>query len=471
MKKNKYPRLDNITIQSVGSEGKCVAKHEERVIFIEGQRVAPQDVVDLQIVGKRKNYWEAVPVAFHSYSTERVTPFCKHFGTCGGCKWQHINYEAQLAYKQQQVVDALTRIGKVALPALTPILPAPVQQYYRNKLEFTFSNRRWKMNDEPEGLPEVALGFHIGGHFDKILPLEHCYLQPNPSNDLRHALEAYALKSELPFYDHKKQEGFWRNFMIRTSNTNQTMVVLMVALPKIDVVEATLTHLQAQFPDVTSWHYIINTKLNDSYHDLSPVHWAGKAHIEEQMLDLSGRELTFRISPKSFFQTNSEQAYHLYKIAGEMADIQQDELVYDLYTGTGTIACFVAGKAGKVVGIEYVSEAIEDAKINAQINGIAHTSFYAGDMKALLQPALWEVEGKPDVVITDPPRGGMDLPVVEALLALAPKTIVYVSCNPATQARDLAILDAKYEVVAVQAVDMFPHTHHVENVVKLKLRK
>lgn len=470
MKKSKFPRLDNITIQGVAAEGKCIAKHEERVIFIEGQRVAPQDVVDLQIVGKRKNYWEAVPVAFHSYSAERVEPFCKHFGTCGGCKWQHINYESQLAYKQQQVIDALTRIGKVALPTIAPILPAPTLQYYRNKLEFTFSNRRWKMNQEPEGLPEVALGFHIAGHFDKILPLEHCYLQPSPSNEIRHELEKYALQSDLPFYDHKKQEGFWRILMMRTSNVGQTMVVLMVALPKIDIVEATLAHLQAKFPEVTSWHYIINTKLNDTYHDLTPVHWAGKPYIEEKMPSLQGRELTFRVSPKSFFQTNSEQAYHLYKIAGEMADLQGDELVYDLYTGTGTIACFVADKARKVVGIEYVAEAIADAKVNAQINQIGQASFYAGDMKELLKPALWEVEGKPDVVITDPPRAGMDLPVVEALLALAPKTIVYVSCNPATQARDLALLDAKYEVVAVQPVDMFPHTHHVENIVKLKHR-
>jgi len=440
------------------------------VIFIEGQRVAPQDVVDLQIIGKRKNYWEAVPVAFHTYSPERTEPFCKHFGTCGGCKWQHIAYSAQLAYKQQQVIDALTRIGKVALPAIMPILPAPAGQYYRNKLEFTFSNRRWKMPNEEEDLPTAALGFHVAGHFDKILPLEHCFLQPDPSNDIRHAFEAYAFESGLPFYDYRAHEGFWRNVVIRTANTGQVMVMLIVARPNDEALQKVMTFMQAKFSQVTSWYYLVNTKMNDTYHDLTPVHYAGLAYAEEKMLALNGKQLTFRIGPKSFFQTNSAQAHQLYKIAGEMANLQGTETVYDLYTGTGTIACFVAGNAKKVVGIEYVPEAIEDAKVNAQINQIPHMNFYAGDMKDLLKPALWEVEGTPDVVITDPPRAGMDLPVTEALLALAPSRIVYVSCNPATQARDLAVLDAKYEVVAVQPVDMFPHTHHVENVVGLKLR-
>lgn len=469
-KKNKYPRIDNIAIQGIAAEGKCLTRHNETVIFIDGQRVAPEDVVDLQIIGKRKNYMEAVPVAFHSYSSKRTEPFCKHFGTCGGCKWQHLDYEAQLAYKQQQVIDALTRIGKVELPEILPILPAPQLQYYRNKLEFTFSNRRWKMNDEPDGLPEVALGFHIAGHFDKILPIEHCFLQPEPSNAMRLALEKYALESGLPFYDHKKQQGFWRNVMFRTANTGEAMLMLMVAQPQQEVIDHTMQFLQTQFPQITSWFYIVNTKLNDTYFDLEPVHWAGKTYMEETMLSLSGRELRFRISPKSFFQTNSAQAYNLYKIAGEMADLQGNELVYDLYTGTGTIACFVADKAQKVVGIEYVAEAIEDAKINAQINNITNTKFFAGDMKDLLKPALWKEEGKPDVVITDPPRAGMDVDVAEALMYLEPKTIVYVSCNPATQGRDLSLLGLKYEVVAVQPVDMFPHTHHVENVVKLKLK-
>jgi 23S rRNA (uracil1939-C5)-methyltransferase len=466
-KKNKYPRIDNISIQGIAAEGKCIARHEDRVIFIEGQRVAPEDVVDLQIIGKRKNYWEGVPVAFHSYSNKRVQPFCEHFGTCGGCKWQHLDYQAQLAYKQQQVVDALVRIGKVALPEVEPILPAPSLQYYRNKLEYTFSNKRWKLNDEPEGLPEGALGFHIAGHYDKTLPIKHCFLQPEPSNELRQTLEKYAFESGLPFYDHKKQEGFWRNVMFRTANTGQAMVMLMVAQPNHEEIEKVMAFLQHKIPQITSWHYIINTKLNDTYFDLTPVHYAGKPYIEEKMMSLSGRELIFRVSPKSFFQTNSEQAYNLYKIAGEMADLTGEELVYDLYTGTGTIACFVADRAKKVVGIEYVTEAIEDAKVNAQINQIAHTSFYAGDMKDLLKPALWNAEGKPDVVITDPPRAGMDVAVAEALMHLAPKTIVYVSCNPATQARDLSLLGLRYDVVAVQPVDMFPHTHHVENVVKL----
>ncbi len=470
MKKSKYPRLDNITIQGVAAEGKCLARHEDRVIFIDGQRVAPEDVVDLQIIGKRKNYWEAVPVAFHSLSPARVEPFCKHFGTCGGCKWQHLAYDSQLAYKQQQVVDALTRIGKVALPAVTPILPAPTGQYYRNKLEFTFSNRRWKMQDEEEDLPTSALGFHVGGHFDKILPLEHCYLQPNPSNDIRHAFEAYAFESGLPFYDYRSHEGFWRNVVIRTANTGQAMVMLIVARPNEEALQSVMQTLIAKFPQVTSWYYLINPKMNDTYNDLQPVHYDGLRYVEETMPALTGRELTFRISPKSFFQTNSAQAIQLYKLAGELADLKGTEIVYDLYTGTGTIACFVAGKAKKVVGIEYVPEAIEDAKVNTTINKISNTRFYAGDMKELLKPALWEAEGKPDVVITDPPRAGMDLPVTEALLVLAPKIIVYISCNPATQARDVAILSAKYDVVAVQPVDMFPHTHHVENIVKLILR-
>jgi 23S rRNA (uracil1939-C5)-methyltransferase len=474
MRKNKYPLLERITIQGIASEGKCIARYEDRVIFIAGNKVAPQDVVDLQIIGKKKSYWEGFPVHFHAYSPLRIQPFCSHFGICGGCKWQHIDYPTQLQYKQQQVTDNLSRIGKLQLPAIKPIIGSEATTYYRNKLEFTFSNTRWLTKEEIQQdspLQErVALGFHVPGRFDKILPIEHCYLQAAPSNEIRLALENFALANEYTFYDLKNHQGLLRNLVIRTANTGDLMIIVLFGENQVKATESVLRFLQSKFPQITSLQYFINTKLNDSYGDLEPIHFAGKPYIEEKMHSLSGRELLFRIGAKSFFQTNSAQAQRLYQVAGELADLQGNEIVYDLYTGTGTIANFVADQARRVIGLEYVAEAIADAKVNSQINAISNTDFYAGDIKDLLNTSFLRQHGKPDVIITDPPRAGMHEDVTRMLLEATPKRIVYVSCNPATQARDLAILAEQYEVVTVQPVDMFPQTHHVENVVRLEKR-
>jgi 23S rRNA (uracil1939-C5)-methyltransferase len=474
MKKSKYPLLERITIQGIASEGKCIARYEEKVIFIDGFRVAPQDVVDLQIIGKRKNYMEAVPVHFHQYSPLRIQPFCTHFGVCGGCKWQHIDYSTQLEYKQQQVIDNLTRIGKLDIPSIRPIIGSAQTQYYRNKLEFTFSNKKWHTqakseNQIEQAKPEddYALGFHVPGRFDKVLPILHCYLQPEPSNSIRLSIENFALKNNLTFYDLKNHEGLLRNLVIRTSNTGDLMVLVVFGQSDLNTIDLVMSHLQTNFPQITSLQYFINTKFNDSYADLEPVLFAGKPYIEEQMPSLSGKLLKYRIGAKSFYQTNSAQAYRLYRVAGEMADLQGDEIVYDLYTGTGTIANFVADKASKVVGLEYVAAAIEDAKVNSEINQVQNTAFLAGDIKDLLNESFLNQYGKPNTIITDPPRAGMHEDVVKMLLKTQAQKIVYVSCNPATQARDLALLSEGYQIVDIQPVDMFPQTHHVENVVKL----
>lgn len=467
-KKKDIPILENITIQGIAAEGKCIARYEEKVIFVAGNLVAPQDVVDLKVIQRKKNYLEAVPVHFHSYSPLRQTPFCQHFGVCGGCKWQHLPYALQLEYKQQQVIDNLQRIAKVQLPEIQPILGSQQTQYYRNKLEFTFSNKKWLI-DRTQAIEEHtsdnALGFHIPQRFDKILDIEHCYLQGSFSNEIRLAVKKYALENDLTFFDLKEQKGFLRNLVIRTTSTGELMVIVLFFEEKEQEINGLMRFLQKEFPQITSLQYIINPKRNDSYSDLMPVIFAGKAFITEKMEDLQ-----FQISAKSFYQTNSEQAYQLYQVARQFADLQGHETVYDLYTGTGTIANFVARKAQKVIGLEYVPEAIEDAKINSQINQISNTLFFAGDIKDLLNQNFLDQYGKPDVVITDPPRAGMHEDVTNMILQAEPQKIVYVSCNPATQARDLAILDSKYEVLAVQPVDMFPQTHHVENVVKLGRR-
>ena len=453
----------------MAAEGKCVAHHDGKVVFV--KNVAPGDVADLRITRKKKKFFEARPVHFHQLSKDRVVPFCSHFGICGGCKWQHIPYEQQLGYKQQQVLDHFERIAKVEIHTVRPIIPADKTTYYRNKLEFTFSSHRWLTPEEiqtGETLDRRVLGFHIPESFEKVLQIEHCYLQPDPSNEIRLSLEAYALQKDIAFYDHTTHQGVLRNLIIRDSNTGQSMVVVQFggdAEAKPQVIEQIMSFLRDKFSQITSLHYIINPKKNDTYHDLKAYHFSGEYFITEQMEDL-----TFRISPKAFFQTNSRQAYRLYQVARELADIQEDELVYDLYTGTGTIANFVARQAKKVVGIEYVEEAISDAQVNAQINQIDNAAFFAGDIRETLNDEFVGQHGKPDVIITDPPRSGMHPDIIAKILELRPSRIIYISCNPATQARDVSLLDERYNTQLIQAVDMFPHTHHIENIAYLKLR-
>lgn len=469
-KKKELPLLEKVTITDVAAEGKAVAKVNELVIFV--PYVVPGDVVDLQVKRKKNHYAEAVAVKFHEKSPLRTEPFCSHFGVCGGCKWQCLSYEEQLKYKQKQVFDNLTRIGKVELPEFRPILGSEKTRFYRNKLEFTFSNKRWLTEEEVKQDVKYdqmnAVGFHILGAFDKVLAIDKCWLQDDISNQIRNAVRDYAYAHNFPFFDLRTQEGLLRNIMIRTSSTGELMVVLQCKVTDDEgrrKMEEILQFMADSFPQITSLMYVINNKCNDTIGDLDVEVFKGNDHIFEEM-----EGLRFKVGPKSFYQTNSEQAYNLYKVAREFAGLTGNELVYDLYTGTGTIANFVARQARKVVGIEYVPEAIEDAKVNSALNGIDNTLFYAGDMKDILTNDFIAEHGRPDVIITDPPRAGMHNDVIDVILAAEPKRIVYVSCNPATQARDLQLLDGKYKVTAVQPVDMFPHTHHVENVVQLERR-
>ena len=469
-KKKELPLLEKVTITDVAAEGKAVAKVNELVIFV--PYVVPGDVVDLQVKRKKNHYAEAVAVKFHEKSPLRTEPFCSHFGVCGGCKWQCLSYEEQLKYKQKQVFDNLTRIGKVELPEFRPILGSEKTRFYRNKLEFTFSNKRWLTEEEVKQDVKYdqmnAVGFHIPGAFDKVLAIDKCWLQDDISNQIRNAVRDYTYAHNFPFFDLRTQEGLLRNIMIRTSSTGELMVVLQCKVTDDEgrrKMEEILQFMADSFPQITSLMYVINNKCNDTIGDLDVEVFKGNDHIFE---DMEG--LRFKVGPKSFYQTNSEQAYNLYKVAREFAGLTGNELVYDLYTGTGTIANFVARQARKVVGIEYVPEAIEDAKVNSALNGIDNTLFYAGDMKDILTNDFIAEHGRPDVIITDPPRAGMHNDVIDVILAAEPKRIVYVSCNPATQARDLQLLDGKYKVTAVQPVDMFPHTHHVENVVQLERR-
>lgn len=469
-KKKELPLLEKVTITDVAAEGKAVAKVNELVIFV--PYVVPGDVVDLQVKRKKNHYAEAVAVKFHEKSPLRTEPFCSHFGVCGGCKWQCLSYEEQLKYKQKQVFDNLTRIGKVELLEFRPILGSEKTRFYRNKLEFTFSNKRWLTEEEVKQDVKYdqmnAVGFHIPGAFDKVLAIDKCWLQDDISNQIRNAVRDYAYAHNFPFFDLRTQEGLLRNIMIRTSSTGELMVVLQCKVTDDEgrrKMEEILQFMADSFPQITSLMYVINNKCNDTIGDLDVEVFKGNDHIFEEM-----EGLRFKVGPKSFYQTNSEQAYNLYKVAREFAGLTGNELVYDLYTGTGTIANFVARQARKVVGIEYVPEAIEDAKVNSALNGIDNTLFYAGDMKDILTNDFIAEHGRPDVIITDPPRAGMHNDVIDVILAAEPKRIVYVSCNPATQARDLQLLDGKYKVTAVQPVDMFPHTHHVENVVQLERR-
>jgi len=458
-----------VTIIDEAAEGKAIAKVNDMVIFI--PYVAPGDVVDVQLTKKKHSYAEGFAVRFQKYSDLRIEPFCEHFGTCGGCKWQHLPYEEQLRFKQKQVVDNLTRIGKIDIGEVKPILGSENIQFYRNKLEFTFSNRKWltsKPTDEELQSNDMnALGFHIPTMFDKVLDIHKCWLQDDISNKIRLDIKDFCLKNEgYPFFDIRSKEGFVRNLMIRTSSTGEVMVVLAFCKEDKEHRETLLSHLVKTFPEITSLMYVINEKLNDTINDLDIHLYNGKDHIIEEM-----EGLRFKVGPKSFYQTNSRQAYNLYKVVREFADLKTDDLVYDLYTGTGTIANFVARQVKKVIGIEYVPEAIEDAKINSQFNGIDNTLFLAGDMKDILNEEFIREHGRPDVIITDPPRAGMHEDVIRTILFAAPNRLVYVSCNPATQARDLNLLSARYEVKVIQPVDMFPHTQHVENVALLTLKE
>ena len=464
MARNRHPHLEGLKITSLAAEGNAMGKWNDIVVFV--PLTVPGDVVNVQIRTKRRRYMEGYVTEYIERSPLRVEPFCAHFGVCGGCKWQNIPYSEQIAFKQQQVADQLTRIGHLTLPEISPILGLAKTDHYRNKLEFTFAPKRWKTYEEVARGEEIAdtpaLGFHIPSMFDKILDIDYCHLQPSPSNEIRNELKSFCIEHNIPFYDIRQHSGMMRNVIIRTASTGEVMVIVVFAAEDKEIIDLVMGHLRERFPQITSLVYMINDKLNDSLGDREPVLYAGRDHIFEQM-----ENLRFKVGPKSFYQTNSEQAYELYKVAREFADLKGDEVVYDLYTGTGTIANFVAQRAKSVVGVEYVEEAIEDAKVNSAINGITNTSFYAGDMKDVMNDEFVERNGRPDVVILDPPRAGVHEDVIATILRAAPERIVYVSCNPATQARDLALMNDMYEIVAVQPVDMFPHTHHVENVVKL----
>ena len=466
-KKNSYPLLEGLRITTLAAEGKAMGRWNEQVVFV--PLTVPGDVVDVQIRCKRRRYMEGSVVRYVERSPLRAEPFCAHFGVCGGCKWQNLPYEEQLRFKTEQVRDQLTRIGKIELPEIRPCLGSELTREYRNKLEFTFADRRWLTAEEiasGEALDAApALGFHIPGMFDKVLDIDCCHLQPEPSNAIRLETKRFCLEHGYTFHNAREHTGLMRNMVIRTASTGEVMVIVVFGEDRPTEIAALLDHLAGRFPQITSLCYVINTKLNDSTADLEARCYRGKDHIIEEM-----EGLRFKVGPKSFYQTNSRQAYELYKVARDFADLGPGDTLYDLYTGTGTIANFCARRCRRVVGIEYVAEAIGDARHNAAENGLTNTRFYAGDMKRVLDDRFVAENGRPDVIILDPPRAGVDEPVLEVIRRAAPARIVYVSCNPATQARDLALLDADYRVVAVQPVDMFPHTHHVENVVKLERR-
>lgn len=466
-KRKEQPLVPGVEITDVAAEGNSIARINELVTFVPFG--APGDIADIKIDRKKRNYAEGHIERMVTPSSLRVEPKCEHFTICGGCRWQHLPYDYQLQCKQRQVKDALDRIAKVKYPEISPIIGSEKIYGYRNKLEYTFSNRCWltfeQLRSGESFDDRSAAGFHIPGAFDKVLDINSCHLQDDITNRLRKCVKSYGQEHGLEFYDIKAQQGFLRNMVVRTSSTGELMVIMVVGRNDKEAIKGLMDHVAGNFPEITSLIYIVNTKVNDSIGDLDPVEYAGRPWIEEEM-----DGLRFRIGPKSFYQTNSAQAYRLYSVARRLAALTGDELVYDLYTGTGTIANFVARDCRKVIGIEYVPEAIEDAKINSQANGIENTLFYAGDMKDVLTDEFIAEHGRPDVMIVDPPRAGMHEDVVGVIRRAAPSRIVYVSCNPATQARDLALLDDLYEVTAVQPVDMFPHTAHVENVVRLDLR-
>lgn len=466
-KKKELPLLEGIEITDVAAEGNAIARVDNMVVFV--PYGAPGDVADIKIDRKKHSYAEGHIDRLVTPSDIRVEPRCEHFGTCGGCRWQHLPYQFQIEAKQRQVKDALDRIAKIEYPGIMPILGSKTIYGYRNKMEYTFSNRCWltfeQMRSGEEFPDRDAAGFHIPGAFDKVLDIKQCHLQDDLGNRIRLFVKKYCKENNLPFYDLRAQHGFMRTLMIRIASTGEVMVVAVTGSDDVVAIKSMLNALNAEFPEITSLHYVINLKVNDSIADQNVIHFSGKPYIEEEM-----EGLKFRVGPKSFYQTNSLQAYELYKVVRDFAELKGNELVYDLYTGTGTIANFVSSHANHVIGIEYVKEAIDDAIINSEANGITNTEFYAGDMKDVLTDEFIAGHGQPDVMIVDPPRAGMHQDVVDVILRARPGRIVYVSCNPATQARDLQLLDEAYKVEAVQPVDMFPHTHHVENVVKLTLR-
>lgn len=466
-KRKELPVVENVEITGVAAEGKSIARVDDMVVFI--PYGAPGDVVNIKLDKKKRSYAEAHIVDLVKPSPDRVTPACEHFGVCGGCKWQHIPYESQLRYKRDQVVDALTRIAKVEIPEVNPTLGSKETFCYRNKLEYTFSCKCWITFEDLRSGREIAdrnaLGFHIPGAFDKVLDIKKCWLQDDLSNRIRLFVRQYALAKGYEFYDIKAQQGLMRTLMVRIASTGEVMLIVVFARPEQEKIDDLMGAIAAEFPEITSLLYVVNQKVNDTIADQEVFTYRGRDYINEEM-----EGLQFRIGPKSFYQTNSHQAYELYKVARRMAYLKPDDLVYDLYTGTGTIANFVARQVKKVVGIEYVPEAIADAKLNSEVNGIDNTIFFAGDMKDVLTDGFIAEHGRPDVMIIDPPRAGMHEDVVNVILNARPERIVYVSCNPATQARDLAIMDSLYRVEEVQPVDMFPHTHHVENVVRMTRR-
>ena len=472
-KKKNLPLYENVTITGVAAEGKALVRINDIVTFV--PNCVPGDVVDLQIIRKKHSFMEAKVVRLVTPSPVRCAARCPHFGVCGGCKWQILPYPEQLKYKQQQIADNLTRIGKIELPEIRPILGSKHIYEYRNKLEFTFSDRKWITTEEMEALKsrneelviEPGVGFHIPGAFDKVLDITECHLMPEINNRIRNSIRSYAIEHGLTFYNEHRHEGLLRTMILRSNHKGELMLIISFGETISDQpsVFSLLEHLHQTFPEIISLLYVENLKFNDTIGDQKIKCYFGQDYIMEQMEDLQ-----FKVGPKSFYQTNTEQAYELYKVAREFAELTGNELVYDLYTGTGTIANFVAKRARQVIGIEYVPDAIEDAKINSKVNGIENTKFFAGDMKDILNDDFVAQHGRPDIIITDPPRAGMDKEVVDVILHAAPKRIVYVSCNPATQARDLQLLDAQYKVTKIQPVDMFPHTQHVENVVQLCLR-
>ena len=462
--------FENVSIIDIAEEGKGVGKANDLVLFVE--KAVPGDIADVRVYRKKKNFVEGKIAELKKSSEFRTSPFCEHFGTCGGCKWQHMSYDAQLLFKQKTVEGAFTHLAKIDVSGILPILPSPADRYYRNKLEYTFSNKRWLNDGEnrTEDAPNMdALGFHIPGRFDKILDVDHCYLQADPSNELRNSIRDFAKKQGISFYNLKQHEGALRNLIIRTSSTGELMVIVVFAYASEEEVNSLMNFIGQNFPQITSLLYILNQKKNDTIFDQEVIARRGPEYIYEEMMDGNGKTIRFRIGPKSFYQTNSIQAEKLYEVARDFAGFKGNELVYDLYTGAGTIANFIAGQVNEVIGVEYVPSAIEDAKINSEINSICNTKFFAGDMKDVLNAEFVSTHGKPDVIISDPPRAGMHPDVVARLLEIEAEKIVYVSCNPATQARDLALLKEKYEVIKIQPVDMFPHTQHVENVVLLEL--
>lgn len=466
-KRKELPVVENVEITGVAAEGKSIARVDDMVVFI--PYGAPGDVVNIKLDKKKRSYAEAHIVDMVKPSPDRVTPACEHFGVCGGCKWQHIPYESQLRYKRDQVVDALTRIAKVEISEVNPTLGSKETFCYRNKLEYTFSCKCWITFEDLRSGREIAdrnaLGFHIPGAFDKVLDIKKCWLQDDLSNRIRLFVRQYALAKGYEFYDIKAQQGLMRTLMVRIASTGEVMLIVVFARPEQEKIDDLMGAIAAEFPEITSLLYVVNQKVNDTIADQEVITYRGRDYINEEM-----EGLQFRIGPKSFYQTNSLQAYELYKVARRMACLKPDDLVYDLYTGTGTIANFVARQVKKVVGIEYVPEAIADAKLNSEVNGIDNTIFFAGDMKDVLTDGFIAEHGRPDVMIIDPPRAGMHEDVVNVILNARPERIVYVSCNPATQARDLALMDSLYRVEEVQPVDMFPHTQHVENVVRMTRR-